>query len=311
MSPNRPEIPEKIKREVRQRCGFGCVICGVPLYHYDHMTEYKVVREHAAENITLLCGTHHDSKTRGQLPPEEVRRRNLNPHNHSTNQTAVHQLFFSGNHARIIAGGNTVHATNHAASAIKIDGHSLVDFELVDGHLLLNVALRGSDGHPTLTVRRNELVHSTHFWDYEFKGKTLSIRNAEKSMELRMTFDAVNHQVAIEQGLVFHNGVDVLLDRHGLFILNNRTRLSGTSISGFDTAISIGENRGSPSAIVVDIPRGSYDRQAAVAWARSEMKRAASRPSVPSRATPATGGKPTWASIAFRPLPSSRSSCGF
>ncbi len=33
----RPKIPLPIQREVRQRCGFGCVICGLPLYDYDHI----------------------------------------------------------------------------------------------------------------------------------------------------------------------------------------------------------------------------------------------------------------------------------
>src|SRR5207248_2332597 len=26
-----------MKREIRQRCGFGCVLCGRPLYTYEHM----------------------------------------------------------------------------------------------------------------------------------------------------------------------------------------------------------------------------------------------------------------------------------
>jgi len=30
-------IPLPIQREVRQRCGFGCVICGTLLYEYDHI----------------------------------------------------------------------------------------------------------------------------------------------------------------------------------------------------------------------------------------------------------------------------------
>jgi hypothetical protein len=52
-------IPEPVKREVRQRCGFGCVICGKPLYDYDHKLGFSKVRRHVAEQITLLCPTHH------------------------------------------------------------------------------------------------------------------------------------------------------------------------------------------------------------------------------------------------------------
>jgi 5-methylcytosine-specific restriction endonuclease McrA len=42
----RPKIPEGVKREVRQRCGFGCVICGLPIYEYDHLVPYAQVLSH-------------------------------------------------------------------------------------------------------------------------------------------------------------------------------------------------------------------------------------------------------------------------
>jgi len=58
----RPAISDPIKREVRQRCGFGCVICGVPIYDYEHMVPHTEVQEHLANNVTLLCPTHHREK---------------------------------------------------------------------------------------------------------------------------------------------------------------------------------------------------------------------------------------------------------
>jgi hypothetical protein len=44
-----------MKREIRQRCGFGCVLCGIRIYQYDHIIDYAQVQEHTADNITLLC----------------------------------------------------------------------------------------------------------------------------------------------------------------------------------------------------------------------------------------------------------------
>lgn len=70
-------IPRPIQREVRQRCGFGCVICGTPLYEYEHMEEWAEVKRHVAEEITLLCDKHHKEKTNGWLPKEDVRKANL------------------------------------------------------------------------------------------------------------------------------------------------------------------------------------------------------------------------------------------
>ena len=48
-------IPAEIKRQVRQRCGFGCIICGLPIYEYEHMEEWAKVKRHRTEEITLLC----------------------------------------------------------------------------------------------------------------------------------------------------------------------------------------------------------------------------------------------------------------
>jgi len=61
----RPPILEPMKRSVRQRCSFGCVICGLPLYEYHHMIPYADTEKHEEDNITLtwyfdsLCTTFY------------------------------------------------------------------------------------------------------------------------------------------------------------------------------------------------------------------------------------------------------------
>ena len=78
---NSRNIPLPIQREVRKRCGFGCVICGFPLYEYDHLTGWANVYEHVAEDITLLCDQHHKEVTNGLLPREKVFEANKSPYN--------------------------------------------------------------------------------------------------------------------------------------------------------------------------------------------------------------------------------------
>jgi hypothetical protein len=282
------------------------------------MDEYSVVREHVAANITLLCGLHHDLKSRGHLPTEIVRNADSSPHNSRGQETAPHHLFYFGQNAEIIAGGNSVSVVGQNTSAITIDGHSLVGFDLIDGSLMLNLDFHDADGTPVLTVRRNELVHSTHLWDYQFVGQTLSIREKQRQIYLTVTFEADRHRVIIEKGLVAHNGVDLLFDRRGLAILNNRILLSGNSIAGLGTAIAIGNNSESagPTAFQMDISRAPYDKDAAVAWAREEMAKYDARGTnqaigfddrtnvhVPSV-------RPSWLSVATLPYPWSMASCG-
>lgn len=56
-------IPTAIKRAVRQRCGFGCVVCGNAIVDYDHFApEFKDARRHEVDGIILLCPLHHRGK---------------------------------------------------------------------------------------------------------------------------------------------------------------------------------------------------------------------------------------------------------
>jgi hypothetical protein len=53
------DIPKEIKRRVRERCGFGCVYCGIPIIDYHHIVPWAECQEHDPENIMLLCPTCH------------------------------------------------------------------------------------------------------------------------------------------------------------------------------------------------------------------------------------------------------------
>lgn len=88
----RAPIPEPLKRQVRQQCGFGCILCGKPLYHYEHMIEFAVVQEHTLENLALLCAEHHDEKTRGIRTTESIVQARAAPFNLGHPTTSPWQL---------------------------------------------------------------------------------------------------------------------------------------------------------------------------------------------------------------------------
>src|SRR5690348_15018177 len=41
----RPPITEEKKRQIRKRCGFGCIFCGRPLYEYHHIHGYDPIKK--------------------------------------------------------------------------------------------------------------------------------------------------------------------------------------------------------------------------------------------------------------------------
>ena len=66
------EIPSDVRRAVRQRCGFGCVVCGSAIFEYDHFDpEFKDATTHDSDGIALLCPTDHSRKGNGLISNEE------------------------------------------------------------------------------------------------------------------------------------------------------------------------------------------------------------------------------------------------
>jgi hypothetical protein len=102
---DRPPIPDPVKRQVRTRCGFGCVFCGLPLYEYDHIYDWAKTQQHKAQEITLLCNKHHAEKTKGLLTTEQVVTANQNPINARRGISSPYGLHFAGGEATVLLGG--------------------------------------------------------------------------------------------------------------------------------------------------------------------------------------------------------------
>ena len=221
---NSRNIPLPIQREVRQRCGFGCVICGIPLYEYEHMEEWAKVKRHVAEEITLLCDKHHREKTAGLLPKVDVSTANKNPYNLREGVSKPYALHFSGNEAQIEIGGNSFTCKDEgygtAMVPISIDGIPLIGLILADGHFLLNFIIFDECNIPILHIKNNQLYYSTSPWDIQLVGTTLTIREAQRKILLEINFCPPN-KVIINRGRFLKNGVEVLIRPTNILITNN------------------------------------------------------------------------------------------
>jgi hypothetical protein len=80
------DIPDPLKREARQACGFGCVICGASIVEYEHFDpDFAEAREHNPARIALLCPSCHANVTRKFWPKEKVKTARLAPRCKQTN----------------------------------------------------------------------------------------------------------------------------------------------------------------------------------------------------------------------------------
>ena len=136
---NRPPIPDPIRRAVRQRCAFGCVICGLALYEYDHIVQYSEVQTHEADNIVLLCNRHDREKTNRLLPVEAVVEASKNPANAGRGESAPYTLHYSEDACEANVASNIYFAPRLGEGTftvpVIVDDTPLLLFRVEDGHL--------------------------------------------------------------------------------------------------------------------------------------------------------------------------------
>jgi hypothetical protein len=244
MAQARPPIPDPVKRAVRQRCGFGCVICGLPLYEYDHLVAWSAVGEHDPNNLVLLCDRHHREKTSGLLPVEAVADASAEPHNRKTGLSHPYDLHYSGDHCEAVIGSN-VHqwpslADDTFTVPLIVDDTPLVLFRAEDGHLLLTVQLFDAQNELLVQIVDNQLVYSAAPWDVEFVGRQLAVRGGPRDIFVRMTFEAPA-RVVIDRGHVWRNGIELDITPHRLLLANNNNSISGCSATNCVVGIAVGD----------------------------------------------------------------------
>lgn len=245
MADKRPDIPDPMKREIRQRCGFGCVVCGLPLYDYEHVEGWANVQRHVEGEITLLCAQHHREKTNGLMTYAQVRRANENPINVSRGVSAPFGLHFeldkySTVHA--VIGGNRFSTSRQTQTAlITVDDIDLVWVRIDEnGYVFLHLNIFDELNNLALIVVGNELQFTSSLWDVTFEGTTLTLREAKQSLLLQITF-LPPRTISIDRGCLLCNGVEVVVTPNLIYCDG---RLMAGSIShNCEAGLIIGRNQ--------------------------------------------------------------------
>lgn len=277
-TPSNRNIPLPIQREVRQRCGFGCVLCGLPLYEYEHMLGWAEVRRHVADELTLLCDQHHREKTSGLLPAGEVTRANAHPFNVREGTSKPYALHYSGSECEAIVGRNRFTTSDGGdgtqIAPIVIDDFPLLAFVLQDGHLLLHLNLFDENNILVLRIVNNQLVYSTSPWDIRLVGRSLEIREGAGRFLIDISFEVPN-RIVVRRGRFLRNGVEIVIRPDFALITNDGTLLSGLNVVNCAAGLLIGPSREQVSAMYrrPDVSRYSAARrEESVARAEAKMR---------------------------------------
>jgi hypothetical protein len=212
------DIPDPVARAVRQRCGFGCIVCGCAIVQNDHFDpEFARATEHRPEGITLLCGSCHDKKTRGLLSLDDIRRFNATPYC-KRNGFVRDDLFLSTEtEPQFRIGG----ATFRRRAVVTYDGVPLIWFEEPEesaGPIRLYAELRDYDAEHLLTICGNVWQAGTHHFDIKVEGAALEVRKKPGDIILRMVREEGAH-LALERLRMSHGGFKVSVERGGWLVI--------------------------------------------------------------------------------------------
>lgn len=233
----------------------------MPIYEYEHMLEFAAVQRHVAEEITLLCPTHHAEKTRGRITADLIRQWDKSPANLRTETSSPHPLYFHGGACIFVLGSisipNEMEDSHPHFRAITIDEHELLGFEFDEGRLLLNLSLYDQQDQPILEVRSGELAYNTDLWDVEWVGQKLVVRQAHQKRIIEIEF-MVPDRVVVRRAQFRYHGIELCVEPTFVAVPNKGLLMIDVSFVHAWWAIAIGDDPQSagPGAIqVVDVPR--------------------------------------------------------
>jgi hypothetical protein len=184
-------IPADVKREVRRRSRFGCVMCRVGFYHYEHIDpEFKDAKAHDPDNICCLCGSCHDAVTRGRKSKAYVRKQydQLRSTPATSAPLPKGPLDFHDGTAKLTIGG--VRYSPAVKSILRLYGQDVMRVDPGDANSpgTISATFFDDTGLPILRLEENEWLSRTDSWDIQVVGSRLKVRQrgSRDSLILRL-----------------------------------------------------------------------------------------------------------------------------
>ena len=179
-------MPEDIKRQIRQECGFGCVICGLAVVQYEHIDpSFSEATSHDPKKIALLCGNCHDRVSRGIWSKERVIAARKTPITFKHGLTkdafdlkAPFEVFVGDSRFRDV---RCIIRTQSNDEWFSIEPP-----ESPEAPPRISAKFYGPSGKPELEIIQNEWHCSIGIWDLRVSGFKIEVRTAPRNVMLRL-----------------------------------------------------------------------------------------------------------------------------
>ncbi len=209
-------IPSQIKKKVRKRCNFGCIICGCMLYEYHHFDPpFHKCKKHIASGITLLCGSHHDEASRGFLSEEMIYEANKLPYAKKNN--AWHNCHLGKTYPIVWLGNNSI---TNCQTIIQIHKKTILRIDLPkrpNSPFLLSAYITNSSMKEILVIEENEIKTSSSCWDIEVKKGRYKIfvkNNNNKEIAIEFSVNELPNKIVFNQ-------LNMSYEKHHITIQDN------------------------------------------------------------------------------------------
>lgn len=178
-------IDAPTERQVRQACGYGCVVCGDAIFQYEHIDpEFAEAREHDPACIAALCGACHDKVTRGFWSKDKVKQARQGPFCRQKGFSHT-PLDISGKGGLVVKIGNTEFV--NLQTIIEIDGESILSVdppEESNAPPRISAKFYDQNNKEVASIVQNVWRGSADAFDIEAKGGTFKIQSDERQVDL-------------------------------------------------------------------------------------------------------------------------------
>lgn len=245
-------VPAQVARQLRQEAGFGCCVCGNPVFEYHHLVRWADDQHFRAEDMMVLCPNHHDMATKGAMP-EAVQREYKSLPRNIRDKRARGKLEVYQDYCAIKLGTMTL---VNEGPFLQIDGNDVLVCYLSDRKLELSLKLYDEDDHLLVEIERNEWVSGDPLpWDIQGEYQRLAIR--EKARKISLSLDLTRTPAELRAQFWYH-GKYITCDPLKIQIGPNPAKVSVSNFALVGGSISIDQGAvkvcKEPDAVLISWP---------------------------------------------------------
>lgn len=211
-------IPINIKRNVRRNSKFGCVICRQLICEYEHIDPpFAEALAHEANNICLLCPTHHAEVTRGLLSKDQIKEAYSRTRTDERVKPPFYEMQLTGRNLVLAIGDSLFEYVPDQSAIISVDGevllHVAYQTDPMSGVVFPSISARlyDRDGDRLLEIDDNELQFSKTAHDIETQGRVIRIYTAERKYGIELTI-APPSRIELQRLHMWVNGIELMFD---------------------------------------------------------------------------------------------------